>query len=127
MILNNSIYNRERPSAGYTEDAFGLASSVSALFTIKHNDAVFALPFGTGRFRVKQDSWEGSFGLRVALSCIGNNVVKSIDKHTLDSQARQKREQASREATDSEFGLPIQTAKGHCPWRPSRARTACFG
>lgn len=98
-----SFFGASAPSG-----AFGLASSVGALVTIKHKDRVFALTFGTGRFHVKQDCWEESFGLRVALNCIGNNVVKSIDKHTLDPLARHTREQASREATASEFGLDVE-------------------
>jgi len=89
-------------------DTFGLATSVGALLTLRHKDRVFAITFGTGRFHLKQDCWEDSFGLRVALNCIGNNVVKSIDKHTLDPLARHTREQASREATASEFGLDIE-------------------
>lgn len=89
-------------------DTFGLASSVGALLTLRHKDRVFAITFGTGRFHLKQDCWEDSFGLRVALNCIGNNVAKSIDKHTLDPLARHTREQASREATASEFGLDIE-------------------
>jgi uncharacterized protein (TIGR04141 family) len=89
-------------------DTFGLASSVGALLTLRHKNRVFAITFGTGRFHLKQDCWEDSFGLRVALNCIGNNVVKSIDKHTLDPLSRHTREQASREATASEFGLDIE-------------------
>jgi len=87
---------------------FGVSSSVGALFTIEHKAKIFALTFGTGRFHLKEDCWEERFGLRVALNCIGTNVVKSIDKHTLDPLARHTREQASREATASEFGLDIE-------------------
>ena len=89
-------------------DIFGRTSSVGAMLTLKHQNRVFALLFGTGRFHVEQDCWEENFGLRVALNSIGNNVVKSIDKHTLDPLARHTREQASREATASEFGLDVE-------------------
>lgn len=57
---------------------------------------------------LKEDCWEERFGLRVALNCIGDSTVKSIDKHTLDPLARHTREQASRVATASEFGLDIE-------------------
>jgi len=87
---------------------FGQISSAGALFAIKHKNRVFALTFGTGRFQLKEDCWEERFGLRIALNCIGDNTVKSIDKHTLDPLARHTREQASREATASEFGLDIE-------------------
>jgi len=87
---------------------FGQISSANALFTLKHENRLFALTFGTGRFLLKPDCWEDRFGLRVALNCIGDNTVKSIDKHTLDPLARHTREQASREATASEFGLDIE-------------------
>jgi len=89
-------------------DTFGRASSVGALLTLLYKGRVYAFTFGTGRFHLKQDCWEERFGLHVALNCIGNNVVKSIDKHTLDPLARHTREQASREATASEFGLDIE-------------------
>jgi uncharacterized protein (TIGR04141 family) len=87
---------------------FGQITSANALFTIKQNRRLFALTFGTGRFLLKPDCWEDRFGLRVALNCIGEKTVKSIDKHTLDPLARHTREQASREATASEFGLDIE-------------------
>jgi uncharacterized protein (TIGR04141 family) len=89
-------------------DTFAKTRSEGALLVLRHNDRVFAVAFGTGRFQLKQDCWEERFGLRVALNCVGNNVVKSIDKHTLDPLARHTREQASREATASEFGLDIE-------------------
>ena len=44
----------------------------------------------------------------MALNCIGNSTVKSIDKDTLDPLARHTREQASRAASASEFGLDIE-------------------
>ena len=87
---------------------FGKASSVGALLALNHQGRIFALSFGTGRFCLKQDCWEDRFGLLVALNCIGTNIVKSIDKHSLDVLARHTREQASREATASEFGLDIE-------------------
>jgi uncharacterized protein (TIGR04141 family) len=89
-------------------DTFGRTRSEGALLTLRHGNRVYALAFGAGRFHLKQDCWEERFGLRVALNCIGNNVVKSIDKHTLDPLARHTREQASREATASEFGLDVE-------------------
>jgi uncharacterized protein (TIGR04141 family) len=89
-------------------EVFGQISSANALFILKHEDRLFALTFGTGRFLLKPDCWEDRFGLRVALNCIGDNTVKSIDKHTLDPLARHTREQASRVATASEFGLDIE-------------------
>jgi uncharacterized protein (TIGR04141 family) len=89
-------------------DAFGQLRSAGALFTTVHKNRVFAFTFGTGRFLLKQDCWEDRFGLRVALNCIGDNTVKSIDKHTLDPLAKHTREQASREATAGEFGLDIE-------------------
>jgi uncharacterized protein (TIGR04141 family) len=75
---------------------------------LRHRDRVFALTFGTGRFHLKQDRLEESFGLHVALNCIGENVVKRIDKYMLDTLSRHTREQASREATASEVGLDIE-------------------
>lgn len=89
-------------------DVFGHVTSAGALLVVSQRNRIFALSFGTGRFLLKPDSWEERFGLRVALNCIGDNAVKSIDKDTLDPIARHSREQTSRVATASEFGLDIE-------------------
>jgi uncharacterized protein (TIGR04141 family) len=88
--------------------AFGQISSANALLVVKQDDRIFAVTFGTGRFLLKPDCWEDRFGLRVALNCIGDSAVKSIDKDTFDPLARHTREQTSRSATASEFGLDIE-------------------
>lgn len=53
-------------------------------------------------------SHEERFGLRVTLNSIGENRVRSIDKHTLDTIGRHTKVQASKEAAPSEFGLDIE-------------------
>jgi uncharacterized protein (TIGR04141 family) len=87
---------------------FGENSSTSAAMLTQVNGRYFALTFGNGRFLLQSDNFEDRFGLKVALNCIGEGTVRSIDKHSLDHLLRHTREQASREATTSEFGFDIE-------------------
>jgi Family of unknown function (DUF6119) len=89
-------------------ETFGKNSSAGAALVLKVREKLFAITFGTGRFLLAPDAWEERFGLRVALNCIPENMVRSIDKHSLDQLLRHSREQASREATPSEFGFDIE-------------------
>jgi uncharacterized protein (TIGR04141 family) len=68
----------------------------------------FALPFGRGHFMLNDDYLEEKFGLKVALNCIGEGKVRSIQKRSLDQILRLSQEQASRDATTTEFGFDIE-------------------
>lgn len=89
-------------------ETFGKNSSAGAALVLTVREKLFAITFGTGRFLLAPDAWEERFGLRVALNCIPEDMVRSIDKHSLDQLLRHSREQASREATPSEFGFDVE-------------------
>jgi len=94
---------------GYVQrQAFGENSSTSAAMLAQVNGRYFALTFGNGRFLLQSENFEDRFGLKVALNCIGEGTVRSIDKHSLDHLLRHTREQASRGATTGEFGFDIE-------------------
>jgi uncharacterized protein (TIGR04141 family) len=86
----------------------GQVSSVAAALIVTSGERLFAITFGHGRYLLAQEHFEERFGLRVALNCLGENNVRSIDKRTFDAIARHSREQASREAAASEFGMDIE-------------------
>jgi uncharacterized protein (TIGR04141 family) len=67
-----------------------------------------ALTFGHGRYLLSQDGLEDRFGLRVALNCIDEKRIKSIDKQTFDAIASHTLEQASQEANAGEFGFDVE-------------------
>lgn len=86
----------------------GKVSSASAVLIVKANGRLFAITFGHGRHLLVPDCWEERFGLIVALNCVGENNVRSIDKRTFDAISRHSREQASRETAARDFGLDIE-------------------
>src|SRR6476646_5106025 len=89
-------------------DEFGKNSSTAALLLVEAQSKYFALTFGRGRFMLKDENVEEKFGLKVALNCIGEGSVRSIQKRSLDQILRLSQEQASRDATTSEFGFDIE-------------------
>ncbi len=86
----------------------GQVSSAAAALIVGSRERLFAITFGHGRYLLAQEHFEERFGLRVALNCLGENNVRSIDKRTFDAIARHSREQASREAAAYEFGLDVE-------------------
>lgn len=94
---------------GYIDPSeFGKNSSTSAALIVNTRQRQFAITFGKGRFLLNDDSLEDRFGLKVALNCIGEDTIRSIDKHSLDQLLRHSREQASRDATAGEFGFDVE-------------------
>jgi uncharacterized protein (TIGR04141 family) len=90
------------------DDKIGITSSLSAIFLINSNKRIFAISFGQGRYLLKPDSWEERFGLKVALNCIGQEKIRTINKQTFDAISRQSTEQASKETEARDFGLDIE-------------------
>jgi uncharacterized protein (TIGR04141 family) len=94
---------------GYlSPELIGKNTSIGATLLVRTGGRHFALTFGNGRHLLATDAFEERFGLKVALNCIGEGAVRSIDKHSLDQLLRHSREQASRDATTGEFGFDIE-------------------
>jgi uncharacterized protein (TIGR04141 family) len=94
---------------GYIETTiFGDNSSTSAVLLVEVRNKFFALTFGRGRFILNAEYLEEKFGLKVALNCIGEGSVRSIQKRSLDQILRLSQEQASRDATPLEFGFDVE-------------------
>lgn len=89
-------------------EQFGNNSSTGAVFLVRKGEHTFAFTFGRGWSLLKREQWEARFGLKVALNCIGENTVRTINKHSLDQLLRHTSEQASRDATPREFGFDIE-------------------
>lgn len=87
---------------------FGENSSASAVLLVPVFKRWMALTFGQGRYVLSQDALEDRFGLRVALNCIDEKRIKSIDKQTFDAIASHTLEQASQEANAGEFGFDVE-------------------
>lgn len=94
---------------GYVdESAFGELSSCSAVLLVPIESQWAAVTFGQGRYLLGGDVLEERFGLKVALNCIDEKKIKTIDKQTFDAIARHTREQSSRDAEAGEFGFDIE-------------------
>ena len=94
---------------GYVErTAFGDNSSTAAALITEVRNRLFALTFGHGRSILRAEALEEKFGLKVALNCIGEGSVRTIQKRSLDQILRLSQEQASRDATPLEFGFDVE-------------------
>jgi uncharacterized protein (TIGR04141 family) len=89
-------------------DEFGEVSSSSAALLVPVYKRWAAVTFGQGRHLLSSDAFEDRFGLRVALNCIDEKRIKSIDKQSFDAIASHTQEQASQEANAIEFGFDIE-------------------
>lgn len=87
---------------------FGEVSSSSAVLLVPVYKRWAAVTFGQGRHLLVPEAFEDRFGLRVALNCIDEEKIRSIDKQTFDAIASHTREQASQEANAREFGFDVE-------------------
>jgi uncharacterized protein (TIGR04141 family) len=84
------------------------ASSAGALFLLPVASRWFALSFGTGWHLLKKDSFVRSFGLRVALSVVKRDTLKSVDVSTYETFAKHSRVNTSRGTTIDSFDIDGQ-------------------
>lgn len=86
----------------------GKSSSTAGVLIILVEKRWFAITFGQGRFLLKPESWEESFGLLVTLNSVGQDQIKSIDKRTFDALSTHSKVQSSQEAAPQDFGLDVE-------------------
>lgn len=94
--------------------------TLSALLVVKvryyNKDHYLAFTFGFGRYLMRPDAYDRSYGLRTALNLIYNDAVdhaaptrlKSVDSKTVAANTMRTRRQTDRRATFETFGLDIQ-------------------
>lgn len=86
----------------------GKSSSTAGVLIILVEKRWFAITFGQGRFLLKPESWEESFGLLVTLNSVAQDRIKSIDKRTFDALSTHSKIQSSQEAAPQDFGLDVE-------------------
>jgi len=86
----------------------GKSSSTAGVLVIHVAKRWFAITFGQGRFLLKPESWEESFGLLVTLNSVAQDRIKSIDKRTFDALSTHSKVQSSQEAAPQDFGLDVE-------------------
>jgi uncharacterized protein (TIGR04141 family) len=79
-----------------------------ALLLLGHEDRLYALVFGLGRYMLYDDVAEPRFGLRVVLNSIDHRRIRSVDHKRLEAVSRHTREQLSRESGMEHFGLDVE-------------------
>lgn len=73
-------------------------SAILFVTTNKPRKRLFAICFGQGHHALDEGIVERGFGLRVTLSVVSRNRLRTIDSAALDSTVMQRRTQASRDA-----------------------------
>lgn len=81
---------------------FGINSSTGALLALEVEGRFFMLAFGQGRHLLNSEFIEMNFGFRVALNCVNENSLRSIDKVSFEAHPRQSREQSGK-ATELQY------------------------
>lgn len=75
--------------------AFGMSSSVGAVFVIRISGEIFILSFGTGFHLIKSEAIERDFGLKVTLNSVDPDKLRSLDKASYDHNPLNSRTQST--------------------------------
>lgn len=90
-------------------DELGIyTSNAAGVLLIPTSQRFFALTFGFGRYLLRNEVIEERFGLKATLNAIDPESIRSLDRKSFESLARQVHEQATRPAPARDFGLDIE-------------------
>jgi uncharacterized protein (TIGR04141 family) len=105
-----------------TLDDFSKNQSESAMIISRIDDNIFIIPFGSGHHKIKKDSIERDFGLRVTLNSVDSEKLRSLDKSNYQDNPLNTRNQSTKEVDilslniDSELEmLSTLTGKSNTP------------
>lgn len=90
---------------------FNSSSSCALLIVnvnIKKKTKLFAIPFGTGRFILKDNVHEDRFGLKTSLNMLSPDGLKSMGKRTLAHNPKISIEQVSKASMASDFQIDVE-------------------
>jgi uncharacterized protein (TIGR04141 family) len=82
-------------------------SSNRALVLVKVDGRMFALPFGFGKYLLKEDVIEREFGLRTTLNIVDPDKLRSLNKANVNDLTLLTTTQTSRRAKPQEFNIDI--------------------
>jgi uncharacterized protein (TIGR04141 family) len=82
-------------------------TSNRAIVFMKSEDRIFALPFGFGKFLLRDDVIEREFGLRTTLNIVDADRLRSMNKANVDDFTTLTTTQTSRRAKPQQFNLDI--------------------
>ncbi|WP_199780503.1 TIGR04141 family sporadically distributed protein, partial [Cronobacter malonaticus] len=78
-------------------DDFAKCQSESAVIVLRMSGYIFLISFGGGHHKVKKDSIERDFGLRVTLNSVDPDKLKSLDKSNYEETPLNTRNQSAKE------------------------------
>ncbi|HBX9995378.1 TPA: sporadically distributed protein, TIGR04141 family [Klebsiella variicola] len=78
-------------------DDFSKCQSESAVIILRMSGYIFLMSFGGGHHKVKKDSIERDFGLRVTLNSVDPDKLKSLDKSNYEDTPLNTRNQSAKE------------------------------
>ena len=79
--------------------------SSAAVLWVEAANRAFAITFGTGRYLLRQDSFERRFGLRVVLNAVDPLKLRSLDTQVFEEMSVQTRRLTSRASGVASFGV----------------------
>lgn len=74
----------------------------------KSKNRFFAIPFGTGRFLLKDNCQDERFGLITSLNILESNSIRAIDKSTLTTNPKSSREQIAKASEAVDFQIDFE-------------------
>jgi uncharacterized protein (TIGR04141 family) len=105
--LNSFFNNHELVRPEY----FSVSSAKAVLITnveYEGKKRFFAIPFGAGRFFLKDCCWEERFGLITSLNILEANRIRALDKRTLSTNPKMSREQISKASEAIDFQIDYE-------------------
>lgn len=102
FFLNHPLINQEELSVSNT--------CVLLLVEVKYNrkNRIFAIPFGTGRYLMKDLAPENRFGLITTLNILKPDSIRSLGKTSMTSNPKMSVEQVSVAGTATEFQINVE-------------------
>lgn len=88
---------------GYED--FSKCQSESAVIIVRFSGVIFLITFGGGHHKVKKESIERDFGLRVTLNSVDPDKLKSLDKSNYQDSPLNTRSQSTKEVDISSLNI----------------------
>jgi uncharacterized protein (TIGR04141 family) len=106
---------------------FGSGSKAVLIIKIPYRskNRFFAIPFGSGRFLLRDFCYEERFGLITSLNILESKSIRGIDKRTLSTNPKSSREQIARASEAVDFQIDFEKDLIHSI--TGRSTDAAFG
>jgi len=100
----------ESATAGPITDVTNISTGALLFIAVGEDpQRIFAISFGYGHTMLKPDSFETSFGLKVALNSVNPDRLRSVDARAVEEMTLLTRRQASQLSPLETFGLDVST------------------